>query len=166
MLATAPKLTQSRQSYAVPDALLLDEQGRPVALRTLLSPDRPVILNFIYTSCTTICPVMTGTMLQVQRQLADTPHAPTYVSLSIDPDFDVPMVLKSYAQRYGADWRFLTGTPTEITAVLRNFDAWRGSKANHAALTLMRAAHDAQWTRLEGLASAEELVGAWTEIAH
>jgi len=165
MLASAPVVTQSRHAYSVPDAVLLDGQGRSVPLRTLLAPERPVILNFIYTSCTTICPVMTGTMLQVQRQLAGAPHAPIYVSLSIDPDFDVPPVLQAYAARYGADWHFLTGAPPEVQAILQHFDAWRGTKANHAALTLMRAANDTQWTRVEGLASAQELVGAWNAIA-
>lgn len=163
MLA-APSAQVSMRHYQVPSAKLRDELGRSVDLQALLAGDRPVIVNFIYTSCTTICPVMTATLLQLQRELAGSKTSPLYVSISVDPEFDSPAVLKNYAARFGADWKFLTGERNVVLGVLQNFDAWRGNKANHAAITLMRAGNSPHWTRVEGLASARELAAAWRGI--
>jgi protein SCO1/2 len=129
MTSTDVKIAMA--SYDVPDVQLVDENGSPVRIRELLSTDRPLAVNFIFTSCTTICPVMTATMLQLQGQLADDAVTPKYVSISIDPDFDSAEVMKSYAAKYGADWTFLTGTPNDVMRVLQSFDAYRGSKIKH-----------------------------------
>jgi protein SCO1/2 len=147
--------------YAVPDVTLRDQQGHAIPLRQLLSGDRSVAVNFIYTSCTTVCPVMTATMLQMQRKLNDSALKPLFVSISIDPDFDTAARLGAYADRFGADWTFLTGERVDVLDVLRAFSAWRGNKSNHAAITLFRPAGAKRWTRVEGLASAAELVDVW-----
>ena len=108
---------------------------------------------------------MTATMLQLQGRLADESNVPMYVSISIDPDYDTASVMKSYAKQYGADWTFLTGSHGDIMDVLQSFDAYRGSKVNHFALTLMRSANDVEWTRVEGLTSAEALARIWRDIS-
>lgn len=164
MLAT-PAVKVDYGEYRIPDVSLLDTDGNPVALRSLLAPDRPVAVNFIFTTCTTICPVMTATMLQLQRHLDGDAVRPNFVSISIDPDYDSAQVMKTYAERYGADWTFLTGTAQDVESTLRAFDAYRGNKVNHFALTLMRAANDDRWTRVEGLTSAHELARIWQENA-
>jgi protein SCO1 len=160
----SPGVAVSQHRYELPAVALRNEQNEAVDLRQLLESDRPVIVNFIYTSCTTICPVMTASLLQLQRDLANRQPRPLYVSISVDPDFDSPAVLKSYANRFGADWTFLTGGRELVLGVLKNFDAWRGNKTNHAAITLMRSGKSAQWTRVEGLASANELAAIWRRI--
>lgn len=163
--AVNPSVQVAQRRYEVPDITLTDEQGRAVSLRELMSEDRPLAVNFIFTSCTSICPVMTATMVQMQRALADDPGRPAFVSISIDPDFDSAEVLKAYAANQGADWTFLTGRHDEVVTVLRAFDAYRGNKMNHAALTLLRAPHATEWTRVEGLTSAHELARLWKRIA-
>jgi len=150
-------------AYEIPDVVLHDEQGRPVKVRELLSGDRPVAVNFIFTSCTTICPVMTATFLQLQHELADQPNKPLFVSISIDPDFDTSSTLNAYAKRFGADWTFLTGDRADVLSVLQSFAAWRGSKTNHAAITLFRGAQGGHWIRVEGLASAQQLAEVWRD---
>jgi protein SCO1/2 len=162
--ASAAQIQVSTHSYPIPDVVLRDSDGQPVALRTLLAPPAPVVMNFIYTSCTTICPVMTASLLQLQGRLAKTAARPRYVSISIDPDFDTSGILKGYAKRNGADWLFLTGSRADVLRVLNSFESWRGSKANHAAVTLMRPGQAAQWTRIEGLASAQKLETVWREL--
>jgi len=160
-MAAAPSYRVSRAEYAVPDIVLTDEQGQVVDLHTLLSGDRPVAVNFIFTSCTTICPVMTATMLQLQRELVKEPAKPMFVSISIDPDYDSATMLSAYAKRFGADWTFLTGERADVLKVLQAFSAWRGSKNNHAAITLFRSVGADHWTRVEGLASARQLAEIW-----
>lgn len=155
----------STVNYETPDVVLQRSDGRSVRLRELLAPGRPVALNFIFTSCTTICPVMTATTLQLQRELAGHRAVPDFISISIDPQFDSAPVLQGYARRYGANWTFLTGDPADVARVLQAFDAWRGSKGNHSALTVFRAPRAQGWTRVDGLASAQTLASVWREIA-
>lgn len=162
--AMAADVRVSRASYDVPDIELRDEQGHSVRLRELLADERPLAVNFIYTSCTTVCPVMTATFLQLQKDLAADPQKPRFVSISIDPDLDTAPVLRDYAGRFGASWTFLTGTSSDVRDALRAFDAWRGNKSNHVALTLLRAPHDREWTRVEGLAPAEHLAHLWKDL--
>jgi protein SCO1/2 len=157
----APSFSVTEADYAVPDVRLLDQSGHAVALRELLAGDRSVVVNFIFTSCTTICPVMTATMLQMQRELAGHGPMPQFVSISIDPDYDSAAILDAYARRFGADWTFLTGERSDVLGVLQAFSAWRGSKSNHAAVTLFKPAGAQQWTRVEGLASAKDLAAVW-----
>jgi protein SCO1/2 len=104
---------------------------------------------------------MTATMLQFQKQLASDPQKPRLVSISIDPDFDSAPALRAYSQRFGASWTFLTGDREDVLTVLRSFDAWRGNKANHIAITLLRGPGNSTWTRVEGLAPATDLAGLW-----
>lgn len=160
-----PRFTRAERQYSVPDVQLVNETGSRIALTEALSKSRPIALNFIYTSCTTICPVMTASFLHMQHLLAGSGLMPAFVSVSVDPDFDSPAILKSYAAKVGAQWTFLTGPRPVILDVLRSFDVWRGNKANHAAVTLLRNAGAARWTRIEGLASADQLAGIWKELS-
>jgi len=160
--AAASTIRIQRATYDVPDVVLENERGESVALAKFLTTDQPVVVNFIFTSCTSICPVMTATMLQLQHQLGGSQPAPRFVSISIDPDFDNAAVLRRYADRYHADWTFLTGRREVVLRVLQAFDAWRGNKGNHVAITLFRRA-GSEWTRIEGLSSAGELADLWNQ---
>lgn len=163
-MLTNPAFTRSEREYAVPAVQLRTETGSSVELSRALSPDQSVIVNFIYTSCTTICPVMTATLVHMQHLMAGKGPMPSFVSISVDPEFDSPQILKAYAARAGAQWTFLTGPRPVVMDVLRQFDVWRGSKVNHAAVTLLRKAGASRWTRIEGLASADQLAGIWTGL--
>jgi protein SCO1/2 len=147
------------ERYAVPDVELIDQSGTPVALRTLLEADQPVALNFIFTTCTTICPVMTATFAQMRRELGESAGRVRLVSISIDPEYDRPGVLKAYAERFhaGADWSFLTGDGAEISQVLSSFKTFAGSKMNHQPITLLKRPRSPTWIRIDGLASGEDL---------
>lgn len=149
----------SMENYAVPDVELVDESGTQVALRTLLAGDHPVAVNFIFTTCTTICPVMTATFAQMRKELGSDADRIQLVSITIDPEHDTPAVLSRYAKRFDATsgWQFLTGNPADVERVLRTFDAWTGSKTNHRPITLLRRQGDSEWVRLDGLASATAL---------
>jgi protein SCO1 len=157
-------LNLSEATYRLPAVKLQDEAGRKVDLQQLFATRRPMIVNFIFTSCPEICPVMTGTQLQLQRQLRDDPTNPLFVSITLDPDQDTPEVLAEYAERFGANWKFLTGGRAEVLQTLQAFDAWRGNKMNHAAVTLLRRNPGAPWTRVEGLAPASALASVWRDM--
>lgn len=155
-------------AYSIPDVNLVDVDGTPVSLRAGLGGDEPVMLNFIFTSCTAICPVMSATFRQVQEGLGDERSKVRMVSISIDPENDTPARLKEYAARFqaGSQWRMLTGSLADSIAVQRAFDAFRGDKMNHEPVTFLRAGGpDQPWVRLDGLASASDIIDEYHKIA-
>lgn len=152
--------TRAEARFEIPDVTLLDADGNKISLRSELDSAKPVLVNFIFTSCTAICPVMSATFSQVQRALGPETSKVRMVSISIDPEYDTPARLKEYATRHeaGPDWRMLTGKKETILAVARAFDAWRGDKMNHSPSTYLRAGGSKSWVRLDGFASAAEIV--------
>jgi protein SCO1/2 len=166
MQRVAKRYQLSEKSYLTPDVSLIRMTGKTVSLREELSHDQPVILSFIFTSCTTICPVLTATLAQAEKQLINEPVVPRIVSVSIDPEYDTPERLQSYASSYrtGPDWIFLTGDRKSIIEVQRAFDAYRGDKMNHIPLTLLRGTGDETWVRLEGFTTAADLVHEYREL--
>jgi protein SCO1/2 len=145
--------------YEIPDVTLINAEGDSVSLRSELATDTPVFVNFIFTSCNSFCPLLTATLAKVQSALLKRGETFKIISISIDPEQDTPARLQAYAQRFHASlqWHFLTGDTASTLAVQRAFDAYRGSKMNHAALTLMRLG-DGRWRRFEGLTNAETLI--------
>ena len=145
------------------DVPLVDHLGRETTLRKVLETDGPVLVNFIFTSCTTICPVMTAGFAQFQASLGEERDGVRLVSISIDPDVDNIPTLRKYADRYraGASWRFLTGTRDAVVAAQRVFGAFRGDKSNHAPATYLRRSPQSPWEALDGLSSADALLRAY-----
>jgi subtilisin family serine protease/cytochrome oxidase Cu insertion factor (SCO1/SenC/PrrC family) len=151
-------------SYRVPDVALVRADGAHVTLRRELDDGKPVILNFIFTSCAAICPVMTQTFADVQRRLGD--ERVHLVSLSIDPEADTPARLGEYAKKFaaGAQWSFYTGSLEASIAAQKAFDVYRGDKMNHAPVTFLRVAPGQPWVRLEGFAAAEDVVAEYRRL--
>ncbi len=105
----------------LPAFSLTDQQGRPVTRDSLA--DQVVVLDFIFTRCPDVCPTLTAKMAALRAELPAAPAlgAPiTFVSLSVDPEYDSPAVLTEYAAQYDADpetWRFLTGDRDTVMAI-------------------------------------------------
>lgn len=157
----AEPLKRKQVRYEIPDVMLLDATGSKVSLRAVLADESPLMLNFIFTSCTSICPVMSGVFSQVQSRLNKQSQKVRMVSISIDPEHDTPARLAAYAKNFsaGPEWIILTGVLKDSIAVQRAFDAYRGDKMNHEPITYLHsgAAHQ-PWQRIDGLASADQLL--------
>ena len=151
---------RSVEDYAIPDVALIGSDGVRVPALEELGGDGPVLMNFIFTTCTAICPVMSATFSQVQDVLGREQEKVTMVSVSIDPEQDTPERLAAYAERFDAspNWHFFTGTVADSVKVQMAFDVYRGGKMNHVPVTLIRPKPEAPWVRLEGLASADDIV--------
>jgi protein SCO1/2 len=150
----------TRVEINLPATMLLDSQGRSVTLASELADKRPVLLNFIFTTCTAICPVMTQVFANVQDELGADRNKVRMVSISIDPEQDTPAALAKYAERFhaGPQWSFLTGTPEASVAVQKAFGSYRGDKMNHEAVTFLRPAPGKSWVRIDGLAKPASLL--------
>jgi len=154
--------TTAEARYIPPDVVLTDRHGKKVQLANILAQSRPVLLQFIFTSCTTICPVLSATFSQAQSDIANVSKNYEMVSISIDPEYDTPERLDVYARRYhpAANWVFLTGKRDDIFRVLKAFDALYQSdnKMYHRPYTFLHARSRAPWVRLEGYLSVHELL--------
>ena len=159
MMKEPPATKRSIANYEIPNLTMVDQQGNKVPLRTLFDTDRPVMVNFIFTTCTAICPMMTSIFQQVQTRLGEDAKKVLMVSVSIDPEQDTPKALAKYAKQFeaGPQWTFLTGSLEDSIAVQKAFRAYRGDKNNHAPLTLLRDDMKSDWVRLDGFASASDL---------
>lgn len=166
--ARQSSLVRRLASYQVPQVTLTDSFNRPVRLDELLEQDHPVILQFIFTSCTTICGVLTSTVLAAQADLNAARPDYLALSISIDPEYDTPARLREFADYFPPDphWRLLTGRRDDIGRVLKAFDAQfsDGTKMTHQAYTFLRVAPGRPWVRIEGLIGYRDLVEQYKEI--
>lgn len=155
----AARYTRSVHRYALPAVTLLDQDGRAVPLARALADDAPLAVNFVFTTCTTICPVMSATFADLRRRLGAEARGVRLVSISIDPAHDRPGRLKEYARRFhaGEGWSFYTGTEAEIASVVAAFQALEGDKTNHRPVTLLRRPGTDAWVRIDGLAGGQDL---------
>jgi protein SCO1 len=161
MMQALPAVTRSTAAYRVPDISMVRSDGAHVNLAQELNDSRPVLLNFIYTTCTTTCPVLSQTFAEVQRRLGAQASSVRMVSVSIDPEEDTPARLSEYAKRFraGSQWSFYTGSVQASVAAQRAFDVYRGDKMNHLPATLFRSAPGQPWVRLDGFATPDILMG-------
>jgi protein SCO1 len=111
------------EATPAPRFTLTDQEGRTVSLADL--NDRAVVVDFVYTTCSGPCPILTARQVELQRALpADVRPRVHFVSISLDPIRDTPEVLKRYALERGADlsgWSFLTGAEPEVAEVVRRW---------------------------------------------
>ena len=157
---------RSTAQYEIPALQMVAQDGSTVSVDDWFATDRPVIVNFIFTTCTAICPMMTSIFQQVQMRLGDDAGKILMVSVSIDPEEDTPEVLGEYAERFraGPQWTFLTGSLVDSIALQRAFNAYRGDKMNHAPVTLIRAGNESEWIRFDGFSNAKELAAQAREL--
>ena len=132
----APQQTFQQQPLPkiapAPEFSLTSQDGGRVTLADFRG--KVVAVTFIYTLCTTTCPVLTPMMSFVQDQLGSNFGTKiAFVSITVDPERDTPQVLKEYAQAFDANlagWAFLTGTPDAIRDVTRRYGVFASKTAN------------------------------------
>ena len=156
----AAKYKRTIEKYRVPDVTLVNQDGKRVDIKTFLDGDKPVILDFIYGTCTTICPVLSIGFSHFQKKMGPDADKVRLVSISIDPDNDTPQVMKEYLQRYNAreGWDFLTGKREDIIKVMRAFDAYVTNKMNHYPLTILHGPGNENWIRINELLATSDLM--------
>ena len=162
-----PVLSRSTVNYFIPDVRLTRQDGTVVKLGDELNDRRPVVLSFIYTSCTTVCPLVSHTLSQLQSKLGDNRDRVHLVSVTIDPEQDDPARLREYAKTFnaGPEWQHYTGTLEATQTVQRAFGVFRGSKMDHSPATFIRPAAGAQWIRIDGFATADQLLAELPEFS-
>jgi protein SCO1/2 len=144
---------------AVPAVPVMSMTGQAVRLDRELDSNSPVLVNFIFTTCSTTCSMQTAVLAELQRQCAQRGQPLRLVSITIDPDNDTPEQLRKFSKSFEVQpgWQFLTGRFDDLLRVQRHFDVYRGSKAAHPPVVMLRGSAKASWMRMEGLASTADL---------
>jgi len=116
-----------REGDIIPSFILANQNGARVTSDTFRG--QPFVLTFIFTRCPvpTFCPRISSNFSEVQETIKANPALTgkaRLLSITLDPKFDTPGILKSYAQQQKADpqvWTFATGTPAEIEKLTQSF---------------------------------------------
>jgi protein SCO1 len=154
------RYSRSVKFYNVPNVTLLDQEGNKVNFRSLLDSGKPVIIDFIYTTCTTICPVLSASFANLRRELGPDAEGVQLISISIDPEHDRPEQMKKYLSRFkaGKSWSFLTGNRDDIERLLRSLDAIVVDKMAHEPLYIMHSPKSEEWIRIKGMVRKGDLL--------
>lgn len=158
--AAASGLQVLRPAVApLPAVVLQTMAGESRTLDRELAAEVPLVLNFVFTTCSTTCSLQTAVLAQLQRDWQRQGRALRLASITIDPDNDTPEQLRRFAAgfRTGPGWQFYTGRFDDLLRVQRHFDVYRGSKASHPPVILLRRDARAPWVRVEGFPQAAEL---------
>jgi protein SCO1/2 len=166
MMSKDSGFSVTQGQYKLPAMKLTDQRNQTRQLDAILD-DEPMMVNFIFTTCSAICPIMAATFMEVQKKADQQKLKVKLISFSIDPEEDTPPVLLQYAKKYhaGKDWEFYTGDKNDSIALQKAFNVYRGNKMNHIPITFIRAGKSAPWTRIEGFASASDLMKEFKKLA-
>jgi len=168
-LATHPvahRAVALKAEHSIPAVQLIRDDGKLVSLPDEMNDGRPVVLNFIYTSCSSVCPLMSAVLAEFAHKLGSERDKVHLMSISIDPEQDTPARLREYASKFkaGPEWQHYTGTVQASLATQHAFGLFRGDKMSHPLATLLRAAPGEPWLRLDGFITPDELLSQYRQL--
>jgi protein SCO1 len=144
----------------VPDVTVVDQDGKPVRFYSDLVKGKVVAVNFVFTTCTTICPPMGANFAKLQKILGGRTGKEVHlISVSVDPTIDTPQRMKAWGQKFGAGpgWTLVTGNKEEVTRLLKALGVYTPDINSHSPLVLVGNDARHQWTRAYGLAAPAKI---------
>ena len=166
LLVLALFLCPSAFAMTIPDVPVVDQNGKSHHFYGDLIKDRVVAVNFVFTSCTTICPVMGATFAQVQKLLG-TRDDVTLISVTIDPRNDTPARLAAWGRKVGAKpgWTLVTGDPADIDTLLKAMGVFTPDNNDHGPIIVDGDDRTAAWQRINGFATPAAIAGELRKLA-
>ena len=163
--AASSESGNSFTSAKIPDAQVLDQHGKQLNFYSDLIKGKTVAINFVFTTCTAICPSLTATFRRVQQEAATRGLDVQLISVSVDPTTDTPERLADYATKFkaGPSWTFVTGDKARIDSVLTALGAAVSNKNDHTPMILIGNDSSNYWTRAYGLTSPVKIVDILAE---
>jgi len=149
------------------DLELVTQDGQRVKFKSDVIGDKLVAMTFIYTSCTTICPVYNAIFTQLQDLLGERQGRDTIlVTLTVDPARDIPRRMKKEAKKFGAKpgWYYLTGKKHNVDEVLRGLDSYYVDFEEHPPMALIGDGKTGTWRRFTGFPQAKHLLAMIDEL--
>jgi protein SCO1 len=142
----------TRQS--IPDVELVDQDGKTIHLYSDLVRGRVAALSFIFTTCTTICPLIGANLSRLQTELGQSVGQEiSLISVSVDPATDTPQRLKAWGTQFGAKpgWSLLTGDKGTVEQVLKVLGVFSADIQSHSPFLLLVNDRTGEWTRVNAL---------------
>ena len=170
--APVPEAVQGR--LTIPEVTLVNQRGEQVHLYRDLIQGKVVAINFIYTTCRTVCSLMGAKFAELQQRLHEqgaeqTPLAPHLLSISVDPVVDTPQRLQAWGQQFhaGPGWTMLTGDTYAIETLLKSLQVFTPDKVEHAPIVLVGSDVAGTWMRVNGLAATPDMLAQLlTALSH
>lgn len=134
----------------MPNLEVVDQNGKSYRFYDDLIKDKKVIVNFIYTSCSQICGLVTSRMAILQEKLGDSVGRDYQMySITVDPEHDGPAELKRHAEAFNVKpgWLFLTGKPDDIRAISAKLGEKSRSLESHRQDVLLGDDAKHSWQR-------------------
>jgi cytochrome oxidase Cu insertion factor (SCO1/SenC/PrrC family) len=145
---------------SIPDVEVLNQDGKRVRFYSDLIKDKVVVISFVFTTCTFICPMQGNNLSKLQALLGERLGKDVnMVFVSTDPETDTPERLKAWGTQFGAKrgWTFITGRRSEIDKVAMAFTGVVALKGEHSPVVFIGSDKTGIWIRTYGLADPEGL---------
>lgn len=149
------------------DLELLTQDRQRVRFKSDVIADRLVAMTFIYTSCTTVCPVYNAIFTRLQDLLGERlGKEVVLVTMTLDPARDIPRRMKKEAKKFKAKpgWIYLTGKKQNVDQVLRGLDAYFPDFTQHPPMAIVGDGQTGTWKRFNGFPQAEHLLAMIDEL--
>ena len=157
--APGPPLSPAHRYFT--DVVLLDQDGREVRLYSDLLAGKVVVIDSLFTECTSACPMISSTMRKIQEHLGPKMGSEVHLlSFSVDPEHDTPARLKAYAARFGAGpgWSFLTGKKENLEIALKKLGLYVTNREGHLTLITIGNDRTGLWKKALGLSDAKDVI--------
>ncbi|MGJ8677372.1 MAG: SCO family protein [Akkermansiaceae bacterium] len=143
-----------------PNQEVLNMEGETIKFYDDLVKNKVVAINFVFSSCPSICPVMQVKFSQIQKDLiaAGTKDV-QFISVSIDPVTDTPERLKAWSKDFGANdqWEYITGEKDTIDHILKKLEVFTADINDHPSFILIGNDKKGVWKRVNSLAPVKIL---------
>ncbi len=144
----------------IPDVLVVDQDNHPRHFYSDLVKGKTVAINFVFTTCTTICPPLGAAFGKLEKNLGSHLGKDVFlISVSVDPATDTPERLRTWAGQFGAKpgWSLVTGEREQVDRLLRALGSDAGAPENHSPMVLIGNDRTGSWKRVYGLGSTAVL---------
>ncbi len=146
---------EKKIAASISDVNVITQADQPVRFYSDLVKGRLVAVNFVFTDCGTVCPLMGLHFAQLQTLLGAQARDVMLLSISIDPLNDTPARLAQWSQKFGAKpgWTLVTGGKADIDTLVKSLGSSAVDPASHSPLLIViDDRHGGPWQRLDGLA--------------
>jgi protein SCO1/2 len=157
-----PKTPQAMsKAPTIPDVEVFDQDNQKLHFYSDLVKGKTVAIDFIFTTCTTICPPLTANFAKIQKTMQERGNNNLYlISVTVDPENDTPERLKKYAELFHAKpgWTFVTGTRSNLQQLWNAFNIYLSSADDHPPTVAVGNDLTHVWNYASGLTSASKMV--------
>ncbi len=146
-----------------PNVILLTQDNQPVRFYDDMLKGKVVVISFMFTTCTSLCPMTTAHLASVQEQLGERLGRDVFIiSISVDPANDTPAALKKFAESFKAKpgWFFLTGDKENIRMVRAKLGINGEDKMQHTGMVILGNEATGQWRKMPAWQNPIEITNA------